>query len=307
MRPLLGISLKVLSALAFTLMSAAIRHMSTRYPTGELVFFRSAFALVPLIVWLAARGEFPSAVRTSNVIGHFKRGLIGGCGMFCGFLALTYLPLSEAVAIGYASPLFVVVFAAFLLGETVRVHRWCAVLVGLVGVLIMLSPRLSFGLSGTPSAMTLGAMFGLMGALCSAGATVQVRRLTHRETTGAIVFYFSILTTMFGLATALLGWVMPTWQDAGILIGAGILGGIGQILMTQSFRYAETSTIAPFEYTTMIWAVLLGWFVFGELPSAAVMVGGCIVASAGIFVIWREHRLGLERRRAAEAAPPRVA
>ena len=100
MRPLLGITLKILSALAFTLMSAAIRQMSSVYPTGELVFFRSAFALVPLIVWLAARRELPSAVRTANVTGHFKRGLIGGCGMFCGFLALTYLPLSEAVAIG---------------------------------------------------------------------------------------------------------------------------------------------------------------------------------------------------------------
>ncbi len=288
-------------------MSAAIRQMSSVYPTGELVFFRSAFALVPLVVWLAARRELPSAVRTANVTGHFKRGLIGGCGMFCGFLALTYLPLSEAVAIGYASPLFVVILAAFLLGESVRFYRWSAVLIGFVGVVIMLSPRLSLGAAPVSSTLTLGAMFGLMGAMCSAGATIQVRRLTHTETTGAIVFYFSILTTMFGLSTALLGWVMPTWQDAAVLIGAGIMGGIGQILMTQSFRYAETSTIAPFEYTTMIWAVLLGWFVFHEWPAPSVLVGGAIVACAGIFVIWREHRLGLERRRAAEAAPPRAA
>ena len=142
MKPLLGIALKVLSALAFTLMSAGIKRVSDGYPTGEIVFFRSAFAIVPLLAWLAWRGDLINSVRTSNLSGHLLRGIISSCGMFSGFVALAYLPLSDAVAIGYASPLMVVVLAALVLHETVRAYRWTAVTVGFLGVLIMLMPHL---------------------------------------------------------------------------------------------------------------------------------------------------------------------
>ncbi len=329
MRPLLGIFLKVLSALVFTVMAAGIRKLSSVYPIGELIFFRSAFALVPLVIWLAFRSEFPSAIRTSNFLGHLKRSSFGCFGMFCGFLALSLLPLTEAVAIGYASPLFVVMLAAILLNETVRLYRWSAVIIGFGGVLIMLLPRMDFaGLAGGGAAMT-GAIAALLGAVCTAGAVIQTRRLTDTEPTGAIVFYFSVLVALFGLMTGLLGWAIPRFlpvvdagpagpfghvgwvapraEDLVLLIGIGTLGGIGQILMTQSFRYADASVIAPFEYTSMIWAVLLGWFVFGEWPTLMVGLGALIVTAAGIFVILREHWLGLERRKAAEVTPLRSA
>jgi drug/metabolite transporter (DMT)-like permease len=134
-----------------------------------------------------------------------------------------------------------------------------------------------------------------------------VRRLTATEKTGAIVLYFSMLSSLLGLSTIVLGWRMPSLPDFGLLVLIGILGGTGQILMTQSYRYADTSIVAPFEYTTMIWALLLGWFVFGDLPTAAVSIGGVIVAAAGLFVIWRERRLGLERAKAVEATAQRPA
>ena len=123
MSPLLGISLKLLSALAFTLMSAGIKAISTRYPTGEIVFARSFFAMIPLLLWLAWRAELPAALKTDNLRGHLKRGIMGSTGMFCGFAALQFLPLSEAVAIGYAAPLAVVVLAAVVLKERVRIYR----------------------------------------------------------------------------------------------------------------------------------------------------------------------------------------
>src|SRR3954451_9359946 len=172
-------------------MSAGIKHVSADYPTGEIVFFRSAFAIVPLIAWLAWRGDLVNSVRTSNVGGHLSRGIISSCGMFAGFVALAYLPLSDAVAIGYASPLIVVVLAALILKETVRAYRWSAVVVGFIGVLIMLLPHLNAGavadgLSGGPA---VGALFALIGAFCSAGATIQIRRLLLTEKTGAIVLY----------------------------------------------------------------------------------------------------------------------
>lgn len=306
-KPFLGIALKLLSALAFTLMSAGIKLVSDRYPVGELVFFRSFFALLPLLVWLAWQGDLINAVRTRNLKGHFLRGIIGGCGMFSGFMALYYLPLPDAVTIGYASPLMVVVLAAIMLRETVRAYRWTAVVVGFIGVLVMISPHfgasaLARGLSGGPA---VGALFALLGASCAALATIQVRRLTVTERTGAIVFYFSVLSSLLGLSTIVLGWRMPTPEEWAILLGIGILGGIGQILLTESYRHADASLVAPFEYTTMIWALLIGWFVFGELPGRTVLIGGAIVAAAGIFVLWRERKLGLKRAKEVEMSSQR--
>lgn len=301
MRPALGVSLKIVSALAFTLMAATIKLASADFPTGQLIFFRSAFALLPLLVWLAMTNAVVDAVRTRNLKGHLLRCVIGATGMVFGFSALAYLPLTEAIAIGYAAPLLVVVLAAVLLRETVRAYRWTAVAVGLAGVMVMLSPRLGAEAAGA----SLGALFAIGAAVCTAGATIQVRRLTATETTGAIVFYFSAVTTLIGLSTVFLGWVMPSPRQAAMLIGIGVLGGIGQITLTESYRHADASLVAPFEYTTMLWATLLGWFVFGQWPDDAVIAGAVLVTASGIFVIYREHKLGLQRRKEAEVASQR--
>ena len=309
MQPLLGIALKIASALAFTLMSAGVKLVAERYPIGEVVFFRSAFALVPLLAWLSWRGDLINAVRTDDLKGHLLRGSISTSGMFAGFIALSYLPLSDAVAIGYASPLITVVLAALILKETVRAYRWSAVVVGFVGVIIMLLPHLNGSIvaQGLAGGAGVGALFALFAACCSAGATIQIRRLMVRERTGAIVFYFSLLTTFMGLMTIVLGWRMPDLADAVLLVVIGILGGIGQILLTLSYRHADTSVIAPFEYTTMLWAVLIGWFAFSQLPQATVVAGGLIVAAAGCFVLWRERQLGLQRAKEVEVGAQRHA
>ena len=309
MQPLLGIALKIASALAFTLMSAGVKLVAERYPIGEVVFFRSAFALVPLLAWLSWRGDLINAVRTDDLKGHLLRGIISTSGMFAGFIALSYLPLPDAVAIGYASPLITVVLAALLLKETVRAYRWSAVVVGFVGVIIMLLPHLNGSIvaQGLAGGAGVGALFALFAACCSAGATIQIRRLMVRERTGAIVFYFSLLTTFMGLMTIVLGWRMPDLADAVLLVVIGILGGIGQILLTLSYRHADTSVIAPFEYTTMLWAVLIGWFAFSQLPQATVVAGGLIVAAAGCFVLWRERQLGLQRAKEVEVGAQRHA
>jgi drug/metabolite transporter (DMT)-like permease len=289
------------------MMSATLKTLTARYPVGEIVFFRSAFALLPLLVWLKWQGDLINAVRTKNAVGHFKRGFIGTSGMYLGFAALTYLPLHEAIAIGYAAPLIVVILAALLLNETVRAYRWTAVAVGFVGVLIMLSPYLKAETftGGLDAGPTLGAVFALAGAFCSAGAMIQVRRLTTTEKTGAIVFYFFILASVLSLFTIPFGWRMPDAPDLALFIVVGILGGLGQILVTQSYRYADTSVIAPFEYTTMIWALLFGWFVFGDLPTLTMLVGATIVTATGLFIVWREHRIGLLRTKELQASPQR--
>lgn len=286
------------------MMSAVLKTLMDRYPTGEVVFFRAFFALLPLWIWLAWRGDFINAVRTRNVIGHFKRGFLGTSAMYLSFAALSFLPLHDAIAIGYASPLIVVVLAAVLLKEQIRAYRWTAVAVGFIGVMIMLSPYLSLEtfIGGMMAGPALGAVCAFIGAICSAGAMIQVRRLTGTEKTGAIVFYFQILASGLSFCTIAFGWQMPDAMDLALFVLGGILGGIGQILLTESYRYADASVIAPFEYTTMIWALLFGWFMFEDLPTPTILVGAAIVAATGLFIVWRERRLGLERSRELKVA-----
>ena len=303
-----AILLKVASALLFALLSALVRHLGESVPLGQQVFFRSAFAIVPVIVIYQWRGELHTALHTSRPFGHVGRGLISVAGMFLNFAALARLPLSDATAISFAAPLITVAFAAMFLGERVRVYRWSAVGIGFVGVVVMLWPYLNlaqFGPGGSAGTVaTVGAGCALAAAFTSAASVIQTRRLTTTETTSSIVFYFSLICALGGLATLPFGWIVPSAPQLTALIGIGLFGGLAHVLLTESYRYASVSVVAPFDYTAMIWAFLLGYVFFAEIPTVYVFVGAVIVAAAGIFVIWRERQLGLQRVRAAEEQRP---
>jgi drug/metabolite transporter (DMT)-like permease len=210
------------------------------------------------------------------------------------------LPLPEVTAIGYAAPLLVVIFAAMFLNENVRAFRLSAVAMGMVGVLIVLSPRLSVG-AGLDSSETLGAVVVLMGAVLAALAQVFVRKLVATETTAAIVFWFTLTSSFMALFTLPWGWVVPTWQVAVMLVMAGFLGGIGQIFLTSSYRFADASLVAPFDYSSMILALLIGYFIFDEVPTGTMLLGAAIVIAAGVLIIWRERKLGLQRAQQRKA------
>jgi drug/metabolite transporter (DMT)-like permease len=303
--PVRGIGMKILAVAVFTLMATCIKAAAPRIPPGEAVFFRSFFAIPVIVFWLIWTQNLRHGLDTSNPMGHLWRGLVGASAMGLGFTALGLLPLPEAVAIGYAAPLLTVVFAAMFLGEAVRIYRISAVLVGLIGVMVVLSPRLTLLSGATVSTFeAVGAMAALLGAVFAALAQVFVRKLVHSEATPTIVFYFSLTATMLSLATLPFGWTFPNRTEAMLLVGAGVLGGIGQILLTESYRHAETSVIAPFEYVSMILALILGYVVFDELPTGRMLGGAGLIVSAGLFIMWREHRLGLERARARGAVTP---
>ncbi len=298
-----AILLKLLSALLFAVMSVLVRYLGERYPVGQVVFFRSAFAILPVVVIYAWRGELEAAIRTGRPFHHIGRGATAVGAMFCNFSALARLPVVDATAISFVSPLITVAMSAVFLKERVRIYRWSAVIVGFAGVLVMLAPRLSVGSSAASAAGALGAGLGLMGALFSAGSTVQTRSLTRSETTSSIVLYFSLICALFGLCTWPLGWVAPSWTEFAALATIGIFGGLAHIFLTESYRLAPASLVAPFDYTSMLWALVLGFLVFGEVPDALVFIGAGIIAGAGLFVIWRERQLGLQRARAAEGPP----
>jgi drug/metabolite transporter (DMT)-like permease len=305
MNPLRGIALKIFSVAVFTLMAVCIKTAAPVVPPGQAVFFRSIFAVPVILTWLMWTHNLRHGLDTQNPMGHVWRGLVGTTAMGLGFTALGLLPLPEVTALGYAAPLLTVIFAAMFLGEQVRIFRLSAVLIGLIGVTIVLSPRLTItGVEEASKLETIGAMAALLGAVFAALAQVFVRRLVRTEQTAAIVFYFSITAATLSLVTLPYGWVVPDLTTAALLIGAGLLGGVGQILLTQSYRHADVSVIAPFEYTSMLLALLLGYALFDEIPTGTMLGGAALIVAAGLFIIWREHKLGLERGKARPAITP---
>jgi drug/metabolite transporter (DMT)-like permease len=299
-----GVLLKLLSAILFAVMSALVRKLGPVAPVGQMVFFRSAFAVLPVLVIYAVRRELMSAVRTKRPLGQLGRGTLSTFGMFTNFGALTRLPLADVTAISFASPLITVALAALILKERVRVYRWSAVAIGFVGVIVMLIPQFDVGHYAKIGAAVaaVGAVLAVASAVCNAATIIQTRRLTQSETTPCIVFYFSLICAIAGAVTLPFAWHSPTTAELAELIALGFLGGIAHIFLTESYRYAAASVVAPFDYTAMLWALLLGWWMFDELPQPLVYVGAAIVVAAGLFVIWRERQLGLERVAEAKAS-----
>lgn len=303
MNPVRGIGLKVLSVVIFMAMSICIKVAAEHVPPGQIVFFRSFFAIPVILGWLWYAHHLHDGLKTKHPLGHLWRGLLGVSAMGCSFTALGLLPLPEVTAIGYASPVLVTIFASMFLGEVVRAYRIGAVALGLVGVIIVLSPRLSLLDSATPL-QTVGALTALMSAVFGALAQVTVRSLLQTETTPCIVFWFSLSCSVLALLSLPYGWAWPTPFEAGLLVTAGILGGFGQIFLTESYRHAETAVIAPFEYTSMLLALAAGYFLFAEVPTGAMLAGAALVVSAGLIIIFRERRLGIERKKARSAVSP---
>lgn len=305
MNPGRGIALKVASTFVFTLMLVCVKALADRIPPGEIVFARSFFALVPILVVLVWQGQLAQALKTNRPWAHASRGAVGLMSMAFNFSALGFLPLPEAMAIGYAAPLLIVVLAALILKERVRRFRWTAVTVGFLGIVIILWPRFTL-LSGgvVQDVALLGAMLALSSAVCSAFAAIFIRSMTQTESTGSIVIYFALSSSLLSLLSLPFGWIVPNAEEAVLLIAMGLLGGVGQILMTSAYKNADAGTIASFEYLSMLWGVSFGYLLFGEAPSSSVIVGGAIVVAAGIFIIFRERRLGLERARQRSAMGP---
>ena len=299
-QPLRGIAFKLASLVVFTAMAALIKATSDHVPPGEAVFFRSFFACPVILVWLLLQGNLAQGLRTTDLLGQIWRGLVGTTAMGLGFAGLGLLPLPEVTALGYAAPLLVVVFGAMFLGEAVRKVRLLAVALGLMGVLVVLSPRLSVT-DDLSARETLGAVVTLGGAVFAALAQIFIRRLTMTEGTASIVFWFSVTASVLSLITLPFGWVVPRPWEAAFLVTAGLLGGVGQICLTSAYRYAEAGLVAPFDYASMLLAVVIGYAVFSEVPTRTTIGGAAIIIAAGILIIWRERQLGLERAREREA------
>lgn len=251
-------------------------------PVMEILFFRNLFAFLPLAVWLSCTGGW-GALRTARPLGHLARSAIGIGGTICAFSAVAVLPLAEATGLSFTAPLFMAALSALVLGERVGWHRWAAVAVGFAGVVVMTGPSLA-------AISPRGALLALGGALGAAGAMIAIRKIGCTERSSTIVFYFTLLGVLVGGISLLFEWRTPDAQSVAALAAAGMLGGVGQLLMTGAVRRARLAVIAPFDYSQLIWAGGIGFLIWDEAPGPRTLAGSAIIAGCGLYVLLRELR-----------------
>lgn len=248
----------------------------------EILFYRNAFSL-PLIVGWIALGPGMAGIRVQRPRAHVSRAAIGLFSMVLNFEALRLLPLAEATVISFAVPFFATALSAWFLAEPVGRHRWTAIAIGLVGVVVVMQP----GASHVP---LVGAIVGILAALTVGIVTITLRQLGTTETATATVFWFALAST---LVTAV---AMPWFAQAhdpltwGLLLWVGITGGAAQLLNTSSLRLAPVSALTPFDYTQLVWAASLGWIIWGTRPTTETWFGAAIIVASGLYIVHRERR-----------------
>jgi drug/metabolite transporter (DMT)-like permease len=279
----MGIALRVAAMFCMAGLAALVKWCAGKgVPVLEIVFFRNAFAFIPVGLYIWRTTSF-SVLKTTRPVGHLARSAVGLTGMICGFTAVSLLPLTESTALSFSAPLFMTALSALVLKERVGIHRWGAVAVGFVGVLIMVHPD--------PAHMAVkGTLFALAGAVGAAGAMIAIREIGRTEPGPTIVFYFTLAGAVVGLCSLPFGWVLPDTATLGLLVCTGLVGGVGQLLLTEALRRAPVGVVAPFDYTQLIWASALGLLVWGELPRAATVAGALVVAASSVYILLRETR-----------------
>lgn len=280
---MLGIVLRLAAASCFALMAAMVKLGAELgiHPV-ELVFWRFALSLPPTLLWIAL-GPGLGAIRTRRPRAHLWRAAVGLASMFTAFSAIILLPLAEATTINFAAPLFATILSIFILSEKVGAHRWAAITVGLIGILVVTRP----------DATTLpveGLAVGIAAAFCVAFAQVTIRQISRTETSEAIVFWFALSAVIVvGMAMPFVGSAHTRYEWA-ILALTGLFGGLAQLFVTASLKTAPVAITAPFDYTQLIWAVGLGWLLFGYIPPAATWIGAAIVIASGLYTLYREQK-----------------
>lgn len=291
-RALAGIALRLLTAMLLAVMFALVKLAATRgVNVVESLFYRQCGSAIAAVAFVAAVPGFRS-LRTKRVRAHVSRMALGVVAMGLNFLAMILLPLAEATAIGFTVPIFATVLAALVLGEPSGKWRWGAVAAGFIGVLLIIQP-------GSGEVPTTGAAVAIAAALLTASVTIVIRRLGATEKASTTVFWFAVSSLVpLGLLMLRYGSMhdAQTWL---ILAGMAVAGGLAQLTLTGALRLAPVALVMPMDYTSLLWATLLGAWIFGQLPTPWTWVGAPIIIASGLVIVWREHRL---RRRAAAVA-----
>jgi drug/metabolite transporter (DMT)-like permease len=281
-----GIFAMLVCVLLFAFMDTLVKLAAERHPIGQIVFFRNFFAFIPLYFFIRQAGGF-HVLRTRYVRQHIIRSITGVTSMAMTFLAFALMPLADVVAIGLSAPIFLTALSVPMLAEQVGWRRWSAVCVGFIGILVITRP--GSGVFGELALIPLGS------AALYAVAMIQIRKVATREPAATMVFYFTVFAALMGAASLPWQWVTPTPVTLAYLTGIGLIGGMAQMALTQAYRLAPVSLVAPFEYSALLAAAVLGFAVWGQIPDRFVWLGATIVIASGLYIL---HRETVRRRQA---------
>lgn len=298
-----GIALKLLATLSFSLMYVFIK-LAGDVPLSQQILFRCLFSLPVVFAVAPFTVGFAAVVRTRRPLVHFTRAMVGLSALCLTISSVHYIPLADVTAFGFVMPIFAVIMAALILRETVGPWRWGAVLIGFLGVMLMCQPHGGIlGIVENIFGNSIGAALALGGAFMSSFVVIFVRQMNSTEKSETIVFYFMFISTIVSALASLWWHVSLSWEQMLWLALSGVAGGIGQVAMTYSYRFAEPSLLASFDFTSMVWATLFGYLLFAEIPAMIMLVGAGIVIGSGSFIAWREHR---QRKDEIVSATPSV-
>ncbi|MDX1923610.1 MAG: DMT family transporter [Alphaproteobacteria bacterium] len=271
-----GILFALIAMMLFSCMAAIAKHFADHYSAFQIAFFRFFFALFPLFPLIVSSGGV-EVFKTKRFFGHVWRSLVGTASLITYFYSLQHLPLADAVAVSFTNPIFITLLSMVLLKEKVGRNRWIAIVLGFVGVIIIAKPD---GLN-----LNIGVFFGLASSLFYALAMISLRTLGGTEKVLTTTSYFTVLASLMLALPAAFSWTAPPFLDLMIFIICGLLAGIGQLFLTSAYQNAPPSVISPFNYSSILWAVVIGFIVWGQIPALHVWIGATIVIATGVYIL----------------------
>ena len=272
----------LISVIFFSVMEILVKFLSSSYPIGELVFFRGFFGLLP-IIFIMPKKKFFQNFKTKKIKLHIFRTITGCFALISIFFSLKYLPLADAISITFAAPIFATIFSIFFLKEIVGKKRWFAVLIGFLGILIILKP-------GT-SLFSIYSIFPILFCVGFAASASLIRILSKTDKNYLISFYYTAGLTLVSLFLDPLSWKIPLFKDCLLLISIGIIGSLGNIIITEAYRKSEISLITPIKYLNLIFAIVFGYFLFNEVPEYSTLIGSVFIIVSTVIIFIRERRL----------------
>lgn len=276
----LGIGYMLMAVSLFGIMDALVKWLGASYPTVQIMFFRSFCAFPPILLMvLRAPGSF-EVLRPSSVSGLMIRSVFGCISMALFFYAYQFLSLADVTAISFAAPIFIACMSVWLLQERVGLHRWSAIIVGFIGMLVILRPG--------EGMLQSGALIVVGATLFYALAIIQIRKLSRTEPSTSIAFWYAAFCSVVTGLLLPFYWVTPDAEGLALLVVTGLIGGGAQLFMTRAYSLAPASVAAPFDYTHLIWSVVIGWYVWGDFPDIHTWIGCAIVVASGLYILYRE-------------------
>ena len=269
-----------ISALSFSIMDVLVKFMSSIYPTGEIIFFRGFFGLIP-IIFIIPRDRYKNFFQTTKLKLHLTRAIIGAIAMIGIYLGVKFLPLADAITITFAAPVFATIFSMIILKEQVRMYRWAAIIIGLIGVTVVLKP-------GTDM-FSVYSLFPILFCIGFGIIAVLIKKLSETEPDYLIAIYFTLTLIAVGACSLFFQFVLPKFQDLLPLVAIGIAGSTGNIFLTMSLRKGSVSTVTPIKYLSLVFATVSGIFFFNEIPHISTLFGAFLIILSSVIIFKREQ------------------